>query len=402
MNRTPQPHSEFRSAQREGHPVSTVDAIPLPSIMPRRLARVGIDMSQLLREAGLSPTLLPLIDAGRARVGTGGYFALWRALERLDSDPALGLRLTQGVERDQLDLGSMSALHAATFGDAIAVLQRYKRLTCPESVQVTRHAGESAVEFRWLLTGEAPPAPLIDACLATVLALGCTGTALPLRPTRVQLARDPRDRAVLESHFGCEVVFHADANRIVFDDESMSLPFRTANADVLAVLLPGLEAALAQLTGHGRDNVFIEQVRGVIRRQMPGRRAMVGTVAASLALSSRTLQRRLGENGSSFQRLMDGVRHQVALELLRTTALDNGEIACLLGFEELNSFHRAFVGWEGLSPLRWRNGLSTGEWRRHRHSGKPVDRLTSTVSSEAPHDDLPAPAHAVCEDEQLR
>lgn len=352
--------------------MSKVDLIALPSIMPRRLARVGIDMSQLLREAGLSPTLLHLINAGRARVGTAGYFALWRALERLDSDPALGLRLTQGVDCDQLDFGAMAALHAATFGDAIAMLGRYKRLTCPESVRVTRHAGESAVEFRWLLSGEAPPARLIDACLATVMAIGRTGTGLPLRPVRLQFARDPQDRAVFEAHFGCEVVFGADANRIVFDNESMSRPFRTANADVLALLLPGLEAGLAQLTGHGTNSVFIEQVRSVIRRQMQGRRAMVGTVAASLALSPRTLQRRLGDNGSTFQRLLDGVRHQVALELLRSTALDNGEIAFLLGFEELNSFHRAFVGWEGLSPLRWRNGFPATEVRRHRHSANRV------------------------------
>jgi AraC-like DNA-binding protein len=71
-------------------------------------------------------------------------------------------------------------------------------------------------------------------------------------------------------------------------------------------------------------------------------------------MSQRTLQRRLRELGTSYQKLLDEVRHRSARRLLADTDLAAGEIAFLLGFEELNSFTRAFTSWEGTTPNQWR------------------------------------------------
>lgn len=68
-----------------------------------------------------------------------------------------------------------------------------------------------------------------------------------------------------------------------------------------------------------------------------------------------TLQRRLGDEGTTYQRLLDDLRRDVACRLLSETELDAGEIAFVLGFEELNSFTRAFQSWEGTTPNRWRS-----------------------------------------------
>ena len=75
-------------------------------------------------------------------------------------------------------------------------------------------------------------------------------------------------------------------------------------------------------------------------------------------MSNRTLQRRLGDEGTTYQRLLNEVRKDSARRLLVETELDAGEIAFLLGFAELNSFTRAFQNWEGMTPKRWR--LSDG------------------------------------------
>jgi len=66
------------------------------------------------------------------------------------------------------------------------------------------------------------------------------------------------------------------------------------------------------------------------------------------------LQRRLGDQGTTYQKLLDEVRHLSARRLLAHTDLGAGEVAFLLGFEELNSFTRAFHAWEGTTPARWR------------------------------------------------
>ncbi|HTB74146.1 MAG TPA: AraC family transcriptional regulator [Polyangiaceae bacterium] len=87
---------------------------------------------------------------------------------------------------------------------------------------------------------------------------------------------------------------------------------------------------------------------------MCGERPAVEKVARSLGMSPRTLQRRLGELGTTYQKLLDEVRHRSARRLLANTDLAAAEVAFLLGFEELNSFTRAFHSWEGTTPMKWR------------------------------------------------
>ena len=73
-----------------------------------------------------------------------------------------------------------------------------------------------------------------------------------------------------------------------------------------------------------------------------------------LAMSVRTLQRRLGQQGLSFQRLLDRTREELARSYLLDPALSMVEITMLLGFAEQSSFNRAFRQWAGISPGRWR------------------------------------------------
>jgi AraC-like DNA-binding protein len=91
-----------------------------------------------------------------------------------------------------------------------------------------------------------------------------------------------------------------------------------------------------------------------MRRRHAGAAPHRGEVTKDLCVSPRTLQRRLEESGTTYQQLLDEVRQDTARKLLAATDLESGEIAFLLGFEELNSFTRAFHDWEGATPSRWR------------------------------------------------
>jgi len=77
-------------------------------------------------------------------------------------------------------------------------------------------------------------------------------------------------------------------------------------------------------------------------------------ISEALHISPRTLQRRLQESGSSFQRVLDEARHQMALYYLSNSVLELNEAAYLLSFEDPHSFGRAFRAWEGVPPARWR------------------------------------------------
>ncbi|HEY0198235.1 MAG TPA: AraC family transcriptional regulator [Rhodanobacter sp.] len=325
------------------------DNIPLSRSLFDRLAAQKLDAHAVLRRAGLP---MQLVDATRAALSTAQFFALWQAIgDESDGDPGVGLRIGEATRSELCDVASLAALHAANLGDALDTLARYKRLTCPEDISIERHGGEVSMGFRWILAQGHTPPLLFDAIAASMVALAQRGTGMALVPLRLELTRRPQHTGVFGHHFGCEVRFNAAQDRLVFRDADLALPFLDHQLDRLAELLPPLEIAL-----HEQNSAWSlsDRVRHVLRRGMRGQPLRMAQVADALHLSTRTLQRRLGEAGTSYQELLDQVRSNTARHLLDATDLDTGEIAFLLGFEELNSFTRAFRHWEGATPMRWR------------------------------------------------
>ena len=116
-------------------------------------------------------------------------------------------------------------------------------------------------------------------------------------------------------------------------------------------MLPGLEAALKERKG---GSTLPEEVKTALGRRMRGERPTLDKIAREIGMSPRTLQHRLQEVGTSYQDLLDEARRASARRLLAETDLEAGEVAFLLGFEELNSFTREFRSWEGTPPSQWR------------------------------------------------
>jgi AraC-like DNA-binding protein len=117
------------------------------------------------------------------------------------------------------------------------------------------------------------------------------------------------------------------------------------------MLAPQLDAELNQ---HKGQETFVERVRAAIQRKLAGRKPKMQEIARELHTSSRTLQRRLQDAGSSFQQVLEEARHQLARHYLKNSVLELNEAAYLLGYEDANSFVRAFRMWEGIPPAHWR------------------------------------------------
>ena len=121
-------------------------------------------------------------------------------------------------------------------------------------------------------------------------------------------------------------------------------PFLTLNEGMLRIFEPELRRRLDELSTAAP---LSERVRTLLLELLPSNAATIETVAERLALSKRTLQRRLDEEGENFRSLVNATREQLARSYLRNTALSGSEIGFLLGFEDPNSFYRAFQDWTG-------------------------------------------------------
>ena len=313
-----------------------------------KLEELGVRASAVLRRAGLPQGYL---SQPRVLLRTDELFALWRAMGEVSTNPAIGLLLGTENKTERLNPVSLAALSTETFGAAVSQMARYKQLTCPEEIRQEKDDQEWSIQFRWLLAEEVEPTVLIECCFAWVLSIARLGTGTRLSPLRLEFVQPRAHVKTLERHFGCHVVSGAPKNAIVFRPADAERPFVTRNAELLAMLAPQFEEELRR--ENGEEN-FLERVRIAIQLKLTGRRPTIEDIADALHVSSRTLQRRLQEEGSSFQRLLDEARHQLARHYLNNSVLELNEAAYLLGYEDGNSFVRAFRTWEGVPPSRWR------------------------------------------------
>ncbi len=237
-------------------------------------------------------------------------------------------------------------------------MARYKRLTAPEEILTQLDEAEFSIGFRWLLAVDAEPQVLTDYCFAWMLTIARHGTGTQLNPVRVEYVQQRANPRALERHFGCKVTGGASRNAIIFHASDATAPFVTRNAELLDLLAPQFDEQLRQ---YKSEDSFIELVRQAIQDRLTGQRPSIHAISQVLHVSPRTLQRRLQESGSSFQRVMDEARHQMARYYLSNSALELNEAAYLLGFEDPNSFGRAFRAWEGMPPSDWRETHQTSK-----------------------------------------
>ncbi|MBX3015859.1 MAG: AraC family transcriptional regulator ligand-binding domain-containing protein [Caldilineaceae bacterium] len=329
------------------------DRIRLSHAVLARIKDSGFSLAELLHRARLPATLL---QQESMVVTTAQWFALWAALDSYVDDPAFGLKLPRLMRGAPYDALMITALSAPSFHAALHKIARYKRLFSAEDLQVASHRSEWHIEVIWLATAQLPPPRLIDASFAHIVEVGQQGTGQLFYPTHVMLRRDEAHRSLYEDYFHCPVDFSASCDRLVFSHAVIMQPFVTANPDLLALIEPQLET-------ERRNRIIpphvIDQVKWLIRNRIAGGLPTVQEIASELMMSTRTLQRRLAEEGLSFYQLLETVRHELAKEYLQASSLALTEIAFLLGYKEASSFHRAFQQWEGLSPGQWRGAKAS-------------------------------------------
>jgi AraC-like DNA-binding protein len=325
----------------------------VPGRLALKLKELGIPISSVLRRAGLPRDLF---DQTRVLVSTEELFALWRAIESVSSDPLIGLKIGVETKTERFHPMAIAALSTQNLVAASEHMARYKKLTAPEEILVQLDEEEFTVGFRWLLAVDAEPQVLTDYCFAWMLSLARHGTGTQLNPVRVEYVQQRENLRQIERNLGCTAIGGASRNVIVFRASDATAPFVTRNAELLDLLAPQFEEQLRQ---YKDEDSFMELVRRTIQDKLTGHRPSIDVISQTLHMSPRTLQRRLKESGSSFQRVLDEARHQMARYYLSNSVLELNEAAYLLGFEDPNSFGRAFRTWEGVPPSDWRESHRT-------------------------------------------
>lgn len=179
-------------------------------------------------------------------------------------------------------------------------------------------------------------------------------------PTSVHFKHPaPQDRSVreLERFFGCPVHFCEPCDALCFPASFLNTPIRTANPGLHQILSRYAEECLAR---HHDGRTLAGRVRQLISAGLSSGQAQIETVASQLAMTARTLQRRLADEGQSFGDLLEHTRRELATQYLQDGRLRPLDVAFLLGYSDLTAFHRAFKRWFGQTPLDYQRQVRGG------------------------------------------
>ncbi|HPA52630.1 MAG TPA: AraC family transcriptional regulator ligand-binding domain-containing protein [Thermoanaerobaculia bacterium] len=314
---------------------------------------IGRDPDALAAAAGLDPAWLAGPDQ---RVPLANHFRLWVELSRRPD----GLALGEALGLSGLGVVGYAMQHGATVGEALEWQQRYGAVVHPDVNPRLERRREVAGER--LVFVQVVPAPFVElrepvdaqaAAIVTALA-GLAGRALRARWVAFPRAR-PADAERHESWFSCPVAWGAPALEVAFEAAVLDLPLPRSDARLFGYLArraESLHAALPAATS------FAERARREIGDALARGEPRAAEVARRLAVSERTLSRRIAEEGTGFAQLVDAARRERALLLLEDPSLSASEIAFLLGYAEPAVFFRVFKRWTGETPGGWRRRRS--------------------------------------------
>lgn len=319
----------------------------VPFVVAQVARATGLDPEPLLRGSGLDPSTPPRPED---QLEVARYFPVWRAaVERAGA--AFPLKVAATFQLEDHELFGFLAMSCQTLGEAYERTAAVRALYCVgarwevhEEADVTRLIWYAwpgpADDAGYRAAQEFAVADLADA----IRRLGRTGP----RPTAVKLAhRAPADRAALTAYFGVAPTFDTRLYELVYPPGLTSLPIATFNSrlrDYFDEECRRLVDALGGAAG------LATQLRKLLIAAMDGGDTSMEAMAKRLGMSSRSLQRRLADEGTRYADVLAEIREEFAKRYLARGSLSASEVAYLLGFTEPPAFFKAFKRWTGMTP----------------------------------------------------
>lgn len=316
------------------------------------LASEGLDVTSLLAAAGIDPAAL---DSPDARLQTERISHLWQLAVERSGNPALGLAQHAVARPASFDVVGYAMMSSDNLHGAFERLIRYM-LILSDALSLTMNEEEGGYRLSFELFGgdRLVPRQRIEFIFVMVTSFARWISGRDLSPRAVEFAYSaPSDLAPYRSAFPCPMSFNAERNTLLFARDEMMAPLPTSNPG-LAELHERFAGTYLKHFDHGNVSY---QVRESIIRRLPAGEPRRDEIASELCMSERTLQRRLEEEKTSFNELLDRTRRELADQYLSRLHLSLTQAAYLLGFTDQSSFFRACRRWFKVPPGQYRQLL---------------------------------------------
>lgn len=326
-----------------------IASVAYPAELCRLMSSDGVDPKKVLRGSGVSIAALARPDALITEAQLLRIYA--NALD-LTPQPGLGLRFGARLRFNHHGILGHALLACGSLRQMLRMVERYTvAIGSPFHFRL-RQEGAVAVLRCW---DAATVGKLHEMIVEEVLALFAEempGAGHPvLRPLEIRIDYPaPAHRPMYEQLFPCPIVFEADHVEFVLARATLDEPLQLSNAEIRRVCQQRCEATLSRM---GLAGGIVDRVRSELLARR-GRFPDLDAVAREIHVSSRTLRRKLRQEGTSFREVLGEVRKNLALDYLERSSLGMNEIALLLGYDNAANFSCAFRRWIGNAPGRYR------------------------------------------------
>jgi AraC-like DNA-binding protein len=306
-----------------------------------------VPVAPLLEQAGLAPHDLE----NSQRLPAVGPSKLFEYAAEAINDGAFGLHLAEETDPREAGLLFYIASSAKDLGQALALFERYFRIV-NEAVRLKvkrRREGAIAVDFSFGGLSRHRAHQNAEFGITVILNALRVVVGSRIRPTRVSFVhgRDSHLRE-FERFYGCPVEFAARVDELEFSKTTLALPLVTEDRYLLETLRPLCDEATKERDT--KAGTLRSAVENEVRMLLPHGKTEKRNIAKRLGVSARTLSRRLAEEGTTYEDVVDELRRSLALQYLKDRGISFSQIAWLLGYEGATSFNHAFRRWTGRAP----------------------------------------------------
>lgn len=319
-------------------------------ILWRLLEAHKVDAESLFNKNGLDPSL---VHESRGRYPFDAVCNAWVEAAAITDNPNIGLESAQFYTPLDLNALGVTFLSSSSLMEALQRLKRYE-MVLNSLLEFSIVETEDLVQFLCeepLVEHEAIRI-IEDTRMAVVLDLCRSGSNRSLDP--VEAAFTYPEPEELGDHFGifrCPLVFSEKVSRLSFRQVDAHRPFTVANRELAIVNDQILDSMIKGLS----SSDLVSRVKRAIIDKLPSGAPDQSDVAKLVFVSSRTLQRRLADEGTNFRTLLLEVRRALAEKYILDKNMPLAEISYMLGFADISSFSRAFKKWTGDPPNEFRS-----------------------------------------------
>lgn len=318
-------------------------------VLWRLIKAEGEDADAIFEEAGLDTDL---INQSSARYPTLLARQAWNFAAKKIKSPSFGLRAGAHWLPSDLHALGYAFLASKTLEVGLHRIALYNEVVDQVIHFIVTEDAEHlfiTYENMWKTLPDIPA--LEDARWSIVLTMCRAAMPEGVSPVRVELTHGSmKCRTEYETFFGCPVIFSQQRSVMSFRRADVEKPLTGVNLELAAINEKALKGYLDYL----HEDYLQRRVAYAITEQLASGNLSDDSVAEALFMSSRTLQRKLSIEGTTFKQILESVREKLAIEYIRDKRLSLSEISYLLGFKQQSSFTRAFKRWTGISPAQQR------------------------------------------------